>query len=170
MPAPLYTTARILENSVRLLEESKQTLDSTIGDIPRLMRVLDTQKVFGLVPELDLAAAKERVHTDTHPQIQYLMEQIQKETARLRRKKVSLESKFELNRVRLEAAEKNAVDTSLRTANRPGFPEDEHKVARLKFLRNKRDRLNYSLSRYKLQSARSKLSFIPSLPPRQPRE
>ncbi|KAF3989980.1 hypothetical protein FT663_02041 [Candidozyma haemuli var. vulneris] len=146
---PLYTSARIFEDSVDLLGSSLESLEQATKDIPRLKQVLDTQKVFGLVPESDLQNAQARLKNETHPQITYLLEKLQKEVARLQRKKMSLESDFNLRKVRLDAVGKG-VDT-----------EKGAKFERLRMLRTKRDRLKYSLSRQRLHNYRQ----IPSLPP-----
>lgn len=146
---PLYTSARIFEDSVDLLGSSLESLEQATKDIPRLKQVLDTQKVFGLVPESDLQNAQARLKNETHPQITYLLEKLQKEVARLQRKKMSLESDFNLRKVRLDAVGKG-VDT-----------EKGAKFERLRMLRTKRDRLKYSLSRQRLHNYRQ----IPLLPP-----
>lgn len=159
MSSQLYTSSRILESSVRLLDSSIKSLDKATRDVPRLKKVLDTQKVFGLVPELDLESAKKHLKMETHPQITYLMGKVEKELARLRRKKASLESKLQLQQVRLETAEKNGRDPR---TTRHG---DDQKLARLKLLQNKKERLMYSLSRLNLQSTRARLSVVPHLPP-----
>lgn len=145
----LYTTSRIFEDLVDLLGSSLESLELATKDIPRLKQVLDTQKVFGLVPELDLRNAQARLKNETHPQITYLIEKLQKEVARLQRKKMSLESDFNLRKVRLEMVGKGADS------------EKEAKYEKLRMLRTKRDRLKYSLSRQRLQNYR----LIPLLPP-----
>lgn len=146
---PLYTSARIFEDLVDLLGSSLASLEQATKDIPRLKQVLDTQKVFGLVPELDLKNAQARLENETHPQITYLLEKLQKEVARLQRKKMSLESDFNLRKVRLDMVGKG-VDG-----------EKEAKYEKLRMLRTKRDRLKYSLSRQRLHNYRQ----IPLLPP-----
>lgn len=149
---PLYTCARIFEDSVDLLGSSLASLERATRDTPRLKQVLDTQKVFGLVPERDIQNAQARLKSETHPQITYLLEKLEKEVARLRRKKASLESDFNLRKVRLESVLRKDSVESL---------EQEAKYERLRMFRTKRDRLKYSLSRQRLQKYRQ----IPLLPP-----
>lgn len=164
--SPLYSSSKILQSSVTLLDSSIKALDRATRDIPRLTKVLTTQKVFGLVPELDLESAKRNLQSETHPQISYLVDRIEKEVARLRRKKASLESKLELQQVRLQTAEKNSRDSRPSSRNSGvGKAVDPQKMARLKLLQNKKERLKYSLSRMNLQNTRARLSMIPSLPP-----
>lgn len=154
----LTTSSRILQNTVRLLDSTISSLDTATRDTPRLKKVLETQKVFGLVPELDLESAKRHVHSETHPQIKHMVDRIGKEVGRLRRKKAALQSKVELQRVRLETAEKNRDSLGRSTAN-------DIKLERLKLLQDKKERLKYTLSRLNLQTTRARLSSIPSLPP-----
>lgn len=153
----LHSSTQALENCSEILAQSRALLDRAIRDIPRLKKVLHTQKVYGLVPQLDVNAAKAGLHTETPQELKALLQHMEQEVARLRRRKVSLESKFELQKVRLETA----------LPPKPRGRPDELKLARLRLLQNKKDRLNYSLSRMKLQNTRSRLSFIPSLPPLQ---
>lgn len=147
-----FTTARIPEDLVDLLGSSLETLEQATRDIPRLKQVLDTQKVFGLVPERDLQNAQARLKNETHPQITFLLEKLQKEVSRLQRKKMSLESDFNLRKVRLDSmlAKESGEDL-----------EREAKYERLRMLRTKKDRLKYSLSRQRLHNYR----LIPLLPP-----
>lgn len=161
--SPLYASSKILESLVALLDSSIKSLDRATRDTPRLMKVLHTQKVFGLVPELDLESAKRSLESETHPQISYLIGRIEKEVARLRRKKASLESKLELQQVRLRSSERPPASARAAVAK----TADPQKLAKLKLLQNKKERLRYSLSRVNLQTTRARLSMIPSLPPQQ---
>lgn len=154
----LHTCSRILHSSVQLLDSSLDSLDAATRDIPRLQKVLATQKVFGLVAERDLDSAKRQVHTDTHPQIEHIVERIEGEVTRLRRRRLALQSQLELQKVRLQTAKDRRARDSV-----DGL--QGAKLARLKLLQNKKDRLKYSLSRLNLQSRRARLSLIPSLPP-----
>lgn len=162
--SPLYTSSKILESSLGVLDSSLKSLDSATRHVPRLKKILHTQKVFGLVPEVDLESAKRNFETETHPQISYLVDKIEKEVTRLRRKKVGLDSKLELQQVRLQSAENNQRE-SLTRGRGMAKNADVHKLARLKLLQNKKERLKYSLSRMNLQNTRARLSVIPSLPP-----
>lgn len=161
--SPLYTSSKILESSLALLDSSIKSLDKATVHVPRLKKILHTQKVFGLVPEVDLESAKRNFETETHPQISYLVDKIEKEVTRLKRKKAGLVSKLELQSVRLQSAENNPRDSFTRA--RVSKSVDLHKLARLKLLQNKKERLKYSLSRMNLQNTRARLSVIPSLPP-----
>lgn len=159
-----------LSASVALLNDSLKTIDNATKDIPRLKKVLSTNKVFGLVPELDLESAKRNIQNEVQPQINALVLKIEKELSKLKRKKTNLASKVDLQQVRLENAAKSNRDSLSGikgiTANRISKGDiDELKLARLKLLQNKKERLKYSLSRLNLQDKRARLSTIPSLPP-----
>lgn len=163
MLSSLYMSSRILQSSVGLLESSIESLDKAIADVPRLKKVLTTQKVFGLVPEVDLESAKRHLKDETHPQITYLVGKVEQELGRLKRKKASLENKLQLQQVRLTTAENGRESMGRHSINKGSV--DDQKLAKLKLLQNKKERLKYSLSRINLQSTRARLSLIPSLPP-----
>lgn len=76
-----------LSASVALLNDSLKTIDNATKDIPRLKKVLSTNKVFGLVPELDLESAKRNIQNEIQPQINALVIKIEKELSKLKRKK-----------------------------------------------------------------------------------
>ncbi|OBA21627.1 hypothetical protein METBIDRAFT_42656 [Metschnikowia bicuspidata var. bicuspidata NRRL YB-4993] len=163
----MRVTARILRDSTKLLEGTAEVLDRTIQDIPRLQKVLDTEKLLGVVPDMDVRAAKESVSTEAHPQIEALSSLLEKNLAKLRRKKTSLESQARLLQVRLESAENQSPLRGERRFNRSTTLDSSHEadLARLRYLRHKSDRLSYNLSQAKLKNNRAKLSFVPSLPP-----
>lgn len=161
--AALSTCSRVLDRSTSALQSSNELLQLAIKDVARLRKVLNIQKVFGVVPERDIEAAKECAKTSSHPQIKELRERIYRDLDRLKRKREILKNKSELQKVRLHTAEKNAVDSG---NDSPAVAQaSEPQIARLKLLRNKKDRLKYTLSRLKLQQTRTKLSAIPALPP-----
>lgn len=164
--SPLYTSSRILESSIDLLNSSISSLEYATRDVPRIKAVLNTQKVFGLVPELDLESAKRQVQTETHNEIKNMMDKLEKELERMKRKKAGLENKFKLQQVRLETAEKNGRE-SFTTTLQGGVHKnaEELKIARLRLLQNKKERLKYSLSRLNLQDTKARMSIIPSLRP-----
>lgn len=164
--SPLYTSSRILESSIDLLNSSISSLEYSTRDVSRIKVVLNTQKVFGLVPELDLESAKRQVQSETHSEISKLMSKLEKELERMKRKKAGLENKFKLQQVRLETAEKSGRE-SFTTTLQGGIHKsaEELKIARLRLLQNKKERLKYSLSRLNLQDTKARMSMIPSLPP-----
>ncbi|KAF8004183.1 hypothetical protein HF325_001631 [Metschnikowia pulcherrima] len=164
---PLRVAARVLRDSTRILEGTTGMLDQTIEDIPRLRKVLKTQKIFGVVPECDVKAAKEAVNTEIAPELEQLADLNEKILAKLRRKKTGLQSQAQLLQVRLMSAESLSPQRKERSHLKSGGAtrSSEADLARLRFLRNKSDRLDYSLSRRRLQNKQAKLSFTPSLPP-----
>lgn len=160
----LSTCINTLRESVDILGDSVKLLDETTRDVPRLKKVLDTQKVFGLVPEIDLINAKKCFRDEIKPQIDSTMAKIEKEMNKLNRKKTNLRSKYDLQAVRLTSSKKrdSFMGLPIKKINKDKL--DELKLARLRLLRNKKERLKYSLSRLDLQEQRARLSLIPSLP------
>ena len=104
--SPLYTSVHILDSSVELLNSSIRSLEYATRDVKRIKTVLNTQKVFGVVPELDLESAKRQVQSETNTQVSTLMGKLEKELERLRRKKAGLENNFKHQQVRLETIRK----------------------------------------------------------------
>lgn len=164
----LFSCVNSLNASVDLLNNSLRSLEDTTKNVPRLKRVLRTHKVFGLVPELDLEHANKTIHEELQPQINDLNTKVVTEINRLRRKKVNLTNKIELQRVRLQSIGSKNDYNGVKGISGKRIAKgdlDELKLARLKLLQNKKERLRYSLSRMKLQDKRARLSMIPSLPP-----
>lgn len=153
-----------LRESVGLLGECVKILGDTTEDAPRLKKVLMTRKVFGLVPEMDLINAKKNFKNGIEPQIEEAIVRIEKEMARLKRRKINLHNKYDLQAVRLASSTKRdlVAGVSLNKINKSSI--DELKLARLNLLRNKKERLKYSLSKLDLQDQKARLSIIPSLP------
>lgn len=137
----LSLSTRILENSVDVLGLALQTLEEATLDVPRLKRVLDTEKVFAVVPKSDVDDAKWRLKKRTHPQISFLVEKLEKEVSRLERKQAALQSDHQLRQLRLESS-----------GDRVENSDNETKRQTLKLLRAKRERLAYTLSRRRLMS------------------
>ncbi|ODV67808.1 hypothetical protein HYPBUDRAFT_148114 [Hyphopichia burtonii NRRL Y-1933] len=160
----LESCVESLKGSVEFLEVSLKRLDEVTRDVPRLKRVLTTDKVFGLVPELDLENAKKKLQHETHPQINIMVEKIEREISRLTRRKNNLTGKIELQRIRIDGARKN-TSNDMEIGRVVKGDINEHKLTRLKLLQNKKERLKYSLSRLNLQDKKNRLSMIPSLPP-----
>lgn len=147
-----------LAGSVGLLGQSLDSLDDATADVARLRTVLASEKVFGVVPELDLENAKKQLRQQTHPQIEMMIGKVEKEVTKLRRKKTNLAGKVDLQLVRLEGvkASDNGVVGGYRIAK---DTVTELKLARFKFLQNKKERLKYSLSRLNLQDKKARLSM-----------
>lgn len=151
MTSSLRSCIGLLNESVQFLEESTTVLHSTTKDIPRIRRVLRTRQVFGLVPESDLTNAKQSFKLEINPKVKLIVLKIETELARQRKQKVKLQNKFNLQHVRLQGGttkKESKLQTLLNQA------EDNPKVQKLKFLRNKRDRLKYSLTQLNLHQRR----------------
>lgn len=146
-----------LAGSVDLLDRSLKSMDEATVDVSRLRSVLSTEKVFGVVPELDLENAKTHLRQQTHPQIEMMMGKIEKEVTKMRRKKTNLAGKVDLQQVRLEGV-KGSESGSIAGYKIAKDTVTESKLGRLKFLQNKKERLKYSLSRLNLQHKKARLS------------
>lgn len=156
MGSQLYSGARILESATSILHASLDTLEAATKDTKRWNKILQTEKVFGLVPERDVTSASEAVEAGSHPQIQYLLQKVEKEVAKAKRKSSLLQSKQRIQKVQREA-------TNL---SMPSSAPDPYKIGRLKFLQSKRRRLEKVLSDRKLNQTPTALPRTPSLQPR----
>ena len=63
----LESCVNSLSASVELLEDALLALDEATHDVPRIKTVMTTNKVFGLVPSIDLENAKRDIHTEIKP-------------------------------------------------------------------------------------------------------
>ncbi|KAK6463153.1 DASH complex subunit Spc19 [Scheffersomyces coipomensis] len=152
-----------LRESVQLLDDSYKLLYDSTKDVVRIKKVLQTKRVFGLIPESDLNSAKTNFKVQVEPQVNQLLTTIDKELIKLNKKKINLQNKFDLQAVRLSgssAAATAATSGTNLSLNKIG-KIDSSKLNRLKFLRNKKERLKYSLSRLNLQDKKSRLSMTP---------
>lgn len=155
----LQSSISRLSESVALLDRSVDTLEEATRNVPRLKKILKTEKIFGLVPESDLASAKTHLHNEVHPQISALITKVDREVGKVVRKKTNLATKVELLQVRLESSDKRSREPSKVSKS------DDAKRERLNMLRTKRERIEYLLLRHNLQERKARLSLIPSLPP-----
>lgn len=153
----LVDCVECLKRSVSLLNDSLEILDETTKNVPRLKKVLKTRKVFGLVPDVDLDHASKTLIEELQPQIQSLSNKMVGEMSKLRKKRDGLARKIELQHLRLESIEKSKElsirgNQILNSANL-----DAVKLERYKILKDKRERMNYSLSRRLLQLKRTSM-------------
>lgn len=154
MVSPLYSGARILENSTTILNSTLATLEYATQDTPRMNKIFRTEKVFGLVPQRDVESAKELMDAEVHPQIQYLFGKIENELQKMRKRHEALQTKQRLHKVQEELSG---------THGRPTHTPDPFKIGRLKFLQQKRKRLEHILAD---RNRKQKLGrSTPSLPP-----
>lgn len=154
MVSPLYSGARILENSTSILNSTINTLEDATKDTQRMNRIFRTEKVFGLVPQRDVDSAKELMDADVHPQIQYLFGKIEKQVEKMRKRHEILQSKLRLRKVQQDTAS---------AQGRPTRTPDPFKVGRLKFLQQKRKRLEHILAERNRKQTLGRPT--PSLPP-----
>ncbi|CAH6718195.1 DASH complex subunit Spc19p [[Candida] jaroonii] len=144
----LKTSVELIDNSLKLLQESTRT-------VPKLKRILETRKHFDLVPEVDYENAKEAVTNELQPQIDMLKLQFNNELKKLEKRKSILYQRVQIKRDKLQKFER--MNNNL----------DKDKLDRFRFLRHKKKRLIYSLTRLKSQERKKRLSLgiQPSLHP-----
>lgn len=148
----LENSVASLGSTLSLLRSTNENLETGIRDFARLKTNLKTNKVFDIVTETDINNAKAEIAQETEPQIRMLLERAEVELQRLERKKRSLTSKAQLQQVRLEQ------HTNTR---RPNTSDQQmaQQLERLKELQQKKDRLQYSLSRLNLKGRKVRMSM-----------
>ncbi|KGU18643.1 DASH complex subunit SPC19 [Candida albicans L26] len=152
-----------LRQSIKILQQSNKILDETLQDSTRLTKILSTNKVFDLIPELDLNDAKSNFTKNITPQLNQQLNKLEDELIQLQTKKTTLTNKLKLINVRLKNYEKKGneeeggknfnsnglsdidIDNLLTNRHKNGY--DVNKLHQLRFLRDKKTRLQYSLNR-----------------------
>ncbi|ODV74495.1 Spc19p [Cyberlindnera jadinii NRRL Y-1542] len=148
MESTLKGCVTSLSSCVSLLSESLSSLDSQVDDFQRLTTILDQSRIFTLVPETDVLMAKKSLSEEVEPRIMALMERSKLKLSKLERKNANLQSKRQLNDIRISKFKSEEVSIQ-------GTPEE---LEQLRQLRLKKDRLKYKLSSINLKQR--KQSFL----------
>jgi hypothetical protein len=127
-------------------------LDSQTGDFSRLGKILDQNRIFTLIPEHDIQSVKKNLVDEIEPKILKLVELIKMRISKLDRKSSSLESKIQLNSVRINNFRNDSTEVEI-----VGSQEELDQLRQLKL---KKDRLKYRLSSIKLQNRKLRLSMV----------
>lgn len=148
----LSNSCTSLSTALSSLREINNTLDQNSKDFNRMSNVLNMNQVFGIVTESEINETKSQLASETQPQIEKLVARIENELARLDRKEKTLSSKAELQQGRLQEVTSTAAYNSTATKN-------IEKMEKLRQLKEKRDRLAYSLSRLNLKGRKVRMSM-----------
>lgn len=149
-----------LRSSLSLLEASINLLDTGVSDFPRLSKVLIMQQHFELLPEPTLRAAQQSILDEITPAISGLLGTAEAHIAQLGRREESLRARSELLEGRLETDRRQrnsslggtqAPDRGIHSLADGGKEANETRASKLKRLRQKKDRLQYTVSRLELQ-------------------
>lgn len=151
---------RSLRESIQLLQRTRELLQDTTLDAERLPKILNTKRVYGLIPEFDLEDARTNYKSSITPQITEQMLVIEDEVQQLVQKRDQLQSKLNLVRGRLSNYEEQHdnvkkdlnlnldldldLDLDLLVNNQS---YDQEQLQRLRMLRNRKKRLQHTLSR-----------------------
>ncbi|KAG7192851.1 uncharacterized protein KQ657_001308 [Scheffersomyces spartinae] len=131
-----------LRSCLNLLQTSNGTLENATEAVPGLSRMFYTRKIYGLVPELDVTDARESAIRLIEPQLKSRLVMIRKSLDKCRKRRDYLLGQRELIRGRLVGI----PYTTLSDEQLSKLTTDDKKIERYKFLRNKRERLQYLLS------------------------
>lgn len=148
-----------LRSSLSLLESSISLLDTGVSDLPRLRKVLTTQQHFELLPEPTLRAAQQSILNEITPAITGLLATAETQIAQIGRREESLKARSELLEGRLENDKRRKnngfedLPATRRQMSGIGVREgNDSKALELKRLRQKKERLEYTVGRLELQS------------------
>ncbi|KUJ14041.1 uncharacterized protein LY89DRAFT_538449, partial [Mollisia scopiformis] len=151
----LTASVTSLRSSLTLLDSSISILDSGISDFPRLKKVLSSTRHFELTPSTTLTTAQASLASELAPAITTLLSRAEQYVAKLERKQGNLIARSELLAGRLEGdgglRKKRSLEKMLAKKS-GGKGVNEERVARLKALRSKKERLGYAVERLQLQS------------------
>lgn len=144
-----------LKASCSLLENSVASLDIGIHDFPRMSKVLQANRHFDIVGETDVLNAHHALSDEIQPQIDELLRRADAELARLERKERGLSSKSDLQQVRLQQRPSTRIHAPNLSSPADGTAASEEdsiaNAEKYKSLRAKRERLQFSLDRMKLE-------------------
>ncbi|KAK9363125.1 DASH complex subunit SPC19 [Lipomyces starkeyi] len=131
-----------LHASVDLLGSSIASLSSGVDDLPRMKTVLKAQRVFEVVPESEVNSIKTSLAGEVEPQIIELLRLAEAAISKLERRQKNLIAKAELQEVRLQRQP--------RAQDPENSVVDSENARKWRTLQQKRERLEYSLSRLNL--------------------
>ncbi|EGV66700.1 hypothetical protein CANTEDRAFT_101074 [Yamadazyma tenuis ATCC 10573] len=144
----LLSCVSSLRASTQLLDKSIKVVDASTKDVHRLNKILKTDNVFGLVAESDLQHSIKTVQDELEPKVDALKHKYEQEVEKVRNRTNNLKNKIELQRVRLQTIRNSKGSHDVMN----------DKLLRLNFLRNKKSRLKFNLSRYQLEDQKNRLS------------
>ncbi|BFZ53175.1 DASH complex subunit spc19 [Savitreella phatthalungensis] len=151
-----------LSASCQILNSSLATLNQGISDFPRLCQVLQNTRHFELIPEAEVLDAQRDLQDEIGPQREELVNRANKALAQLERIEYSLQSKRDLQAVRLQQRP-SAAHTAPVQADEDADEEDPALAEQFRVLRRKKERLQYSLNRIQMEAVgrKARMSLAP---------
>ena len=153
--ATLGPAVSSLRASLNLLDSSISILDEGVSDLPRLRKVLQTQRHFELVPESTLKAAQQSLADEISPAIEQLLTTADAYVNQLSRKEQSLKARHELLEGRLASqstSQKKAKSSSkLQSGSQTQSGNADARAQHMKRLQQKQDQLQFAIDRLELQ-------------------
>ncbi|MCJ1367827.1 hypothetical protein MMC16_006962 [Acarospora aff. strigata] len=168
-----------LQSSIQLLSSSISILDSGVNDFPRLAKVLHTTRHFELLPEPTLHSAQTSLLAEITPEVESLLARVETQLDKMERRERALVAKAELQQGRLgdlhqhqhqgRGRDSNGKgDSGARNGNgnghgswggkedtgakEKGEAEAGMEALRVKYMRQKKERLSYAVERLTLQA------------------
>ena len=159
MASSLSSSVSSLQSSLTLLSSSISTLEAGVSDFPRLRRVLGSTTHFELLPEPTLRAAQQALHDEIGPSITQLINVAGQYIEKLGRREESLRARSELIEGRLSGGGRRSRGSSFgqlgnarpTTKKGAGDADNAARIADMKKLRQRKERLQYAVDRLELQ-------------------
>lgn len=154
--SPLAPSLASLRTSTALLSSSLDILSNATKDMPRLRTVLSQTRHFELAPASELASAQAGVMAEIKPEIERLLERVEKIVEGRERREEWLRARWALGEGRLGREAGNLTGSrESASAAKQAQPEGEGKLvgdAKAKRVRQKKERLSYAVERLQLQA------------------
>lgn len=156
--SPLLPSIASLRTTTALLQNSLDILSTGTRDLPRLRTVLQQTRHFELAPSSALSAAQADVLSELGPEVERLLARVEKVVEGRERREEWLRARWTLGEGRLERevgsfgqGEKAVVRDEEVDA---GKEQEKQRVdgAKVKRLRQKKERLSYAVERLQLQA------------------
>ncbi|TQS38895.1 hypothetical protein Golomagni_00591 [Golovinomyces magnicellulatus] len=163
----LSSSVASLRASISLLDSSISILAKGTADFPRLKTVLASTRHYELTPSSTLIAAQKSLAAEIKPAITTLLSRAETYIAKLERKQQSLQARSELLGGRLEGIRISSTSRKVNCSDdisiaarsydhskktRSNNNDNEGRLAHLKALKQKKERLSYTIERLVLQS------------------
>lgn len=152
---PLAPSLSSLRTSTTLLSSSIDILSTATQDLPRLRTVLSQTRHYELTPSSELAAAQSAVLSELKPEVERLLERVEKVVEARERREEWLRARWALGEGRL-GRETGVASAALR--ERAAKVEQQAAEGayvgdvKAKRVRQKKERLSYAVERLQLQA------------------
>ncbi|KZZ86866.1 DASH complex, subunit Spc19 [Ascosphaera apis ARSEF 7405] len=163
MAGSLAASVSSLQSSLQLLDSSIAILDEGVSDFPRMAKVLQTRRHFELLPEPTLHDAQKAIMDEIAPSIAHLLNITENHIEKMARREEALRAKSKLQQGRLSHDTGPTYQQRQLVKQKATIAADPGKIAELRRLQQKRERLQYTVERLELQRKQKERQFRKSM-------